>query len=341
MSAPHGARALVVGSGVCGLVAARRLVDGGVAVTLLDERPAAGGRVATRTVGEATADAGAQFFTARRAPFVGLLAAWRYAQVPIRVWSHGWVQGRSAADGPAAAAFADDVNPRYSVQGGLATLVSHLAAGLDVRSGVRARSVGGTRAGVTVDDDAATVWEADAVVVTPPLPLARDLLDAGGLAVPERLRAIVYAPCVAVLVALDRPPVVPTPGGVQFSEGPVAWLADNVAKGASEQPAVTIHASPDWSAAHAEEPDEAIAEALLGEVRTWLGAAQPVGVHVERWPNARPTTQLDEPCLVVPGTDDRVVLAGDAFVGALVGPTLEGAALSGLAAADALLARLG
>lgn len=325
---------------MCGLVAARRMADAGIEVTVLDERPDPGGRIATRAVGAAAVDSGAQSFTARRAPFVGLLAAWRYADVPVRVWSPGWVRGRSVADGPKAAAFVDDLNPRYSVAGGLSRLVAQLTIGLDVRSDTCIATVGSSVAGVAVADAGAEVWQADAVVVTPPLPQALDLLDGGGVVVPERLRLITYAPCIALLVALDSRPSVPRPGGVEFSEGPVSWLADNVAKGASTIPALTIHAAADWSGVHAGDSDEAITEALLGQAREWLGGATVVASQVERWHNARPTTQLDEACLVVPGTDDRVVLAGDAFVGELVGPTVEGAALSGLAAAEALVGTL-
>ncbi|HVL97869.1 MAG TPA: FAD-dependent oxidoreductase [Egibacteraceae bacterium] len=340
MSAQGGPRALVVGAGVAGLVAARRLADAGADVTVLDDASHPGGRLATRTVGGAAADSGAQFFTARRAPFVGLLAAWRYAGVPVRVWAHGWVRTTTAVDGPEAARHVDDVNPRYSVAGGMATLVDHLAKGLDVRTGVRVRAVSRPGAQVRVLDEATTAWEADGVVVTPPLPAALALLDAGDLAVPEGLRAIAYAPCIALLAALDGPSAVPEPGGVQFADGAVAWLADNVAKGASAEPSLTVHAAADWSAAHEGAGDEEITEALLAEVAGWLGDATPTAVHVERWRHARPTTQLDEPTMALPAADGRVVLAGDAFVGELVGPTVEGAGLSGLAAADALLGAL-
>lgn len=341
MTAADSTRALVVGAGICGLVAARRLSDAGIAVTVLDEGDHPGGRIRTRPIGEATADSGAQFFTARRAPFVGLLAAWRYAAVPIRVWSPGWVQGQRAADGPKAAAFVDDLSPRYAVDGGLARLVVHLADGLDVRTGTRVRRVGRPGTAVAVEAVDGQVTEAAAVVVTPPMPVALELVDAGGLSVPDRLRAISYGPCVELLVALDGDAAVPNPGGAQFAEGAVSWLADNRAKGASDRPALTVHAAPAWSAAHVDDSDEAITDALLDEVRAWFGRATPVATRVHRWRHARPGDQLNESFLAVPGTDDRVVLAGDAFVGVLVGPTVEGAAMSGLAAADALVATLG
>ena len=55
--------------------------------------------------------------------------------------------------------------------------------------------------------------------------------------------------------------------------------------------------------------------------------------QVKRWRFATPRTIWPEPCWVASGTDP-LALAGDAFAG----PRVEGAVLSGLAAADALLA---
>lgn len=54
--------------------------------------------------------------------------------------------------------------------------------------------------------------------------------------------------------------------------------------------------------------------------------------RLHAWRYARPTVLHDTPCLLV-RAPRRLVFAGDAFVA----PRVEGAALSGLAAADALL----
>lgn len=328
-------RALVVGAGVAGLVAARRLADGGAAVTVLEAGPAPGGRVVTRQVGQARMDAGAQTFTARRAPFVGLLSAWRHAGVPVRVWSHGWVRANLAADGPAKARFVDDMTPRYAVDGGLEVLVAHLAAGLDIRTGVRAVAVSsGGAGGVTVTDDGDGTWDADVVVVTPPAPAAVALLGAGGLEAPASLRAVRYESCLAVLAALDRAPAVPAPGGVQFAQGDLAWLADNQAKGVSDTPGLTLHASIAWSNAHGDDPDDTVAGALLDEAEPWLGDARPVTVAVERWKHATPVDPVTNSALALPAAAGRVVVAGDGFVGVYGGGTIEMAAMSGLVAAE-------
>ena len=54
--------------------------------------------------------------------------------------------------------------------------------------------------------------------------------------------------------------------------------------------------------------------------------------QVHGWRYSQPVDTYSEACLMV---EDSLVFAGDAFAG----PRVEGAALSGLAAADALLGR--
>ena len=56
-------RAVVVGAGIAGLMAGRTLARAGHEVIVLDKGTSVGGRMATRRIGEATFDHGAQFFT--------------------------------------------------------------------------------------------------------------------------------------------------------------------------------------------------------------------------------------------------------------------------------------
>lgn len=66
VTAPAGVRrAVVVGGGVSGLLAAYRLSADGVAVTLVEERPVLGGAVGSHTVGGLTLDSGAESFATR------------------------------------------------------------------------------------------------------------------------------------------------------------------------------------------------------------------------------------------------------------------------------------
>ena len=54
---------LIIGAGLSGLSAAQTLVRSGRSVLVVDKGRGVGGRLATRRIGDATLDHGAQFFT--------------------------------------------------------------------------------------------------------------------------------------------------------------------------------------------------------------------------------------------------------------------------------------
>ena len=62
-------KCVVVGAGLSGLVAAQTLQQDGHEVLVLDKGRSVGGRLATRRIGNATFDHGAQFFTVRNNAF--------------------------------------------------------------------------------------------------------------------------------------------------------------------------------------------------------------------------------------------------------------------------------
>jgi predicted NAD/FAD-dependent oxidoreductase len=62
-------RVVIVGAGLSGLVAANELQAAGVEVAVVDKARSPGGRLATRRIGGATLDHGAQFFTVRTPAF--------------------------------------------------------------------------------------------------------------------------------------------------------------------------------------------------------------------------------------------------------------------------------
>jgi monoamine oxidase len=66
--------AIVVGAGLSGLVAAKRLVDAGLRVLVLEARDRVGGRLLTGTVGGATVDLGGQWITAGQDRVIALAA---------------------------------------------------------------------------------------------------------------------------------------------------------------------------------------------------------------------------------------------------------------------------
>jgi predicted NAD/FAD-dependent oxidoreductase len=133
-----------------------------------------------------------------------------------------------------------------------------------------------------------------------------------------------------LVVALAGPAAVPPPGGVQLDADPVwSWVGDNRAKGASDEPSVTLHTTAPVAADRWDEDADELAADLRNAAAPWLGGSTVVDARVHRWRYATPKVVRPERWLeVAPG----VVLAGDAFGG----PRVEGAYLSGRAAAAAL-----
>jgi predicted NAD/FAD-dependent oxidoreductase len=94
---------------------------------------------------------------------------------------------------------------------------------------------------------------------------------------------------------------------------------------------VTIHATPEFSRAQWDASDEAITAALLDAAQL-ESSVIPGSIQIQRWRYARPSGEHPERFLVLGGVPP-FVCAGDAFGGAKV----EGAALSGAAAAKAIV----
>lgn len=317
-------RVVVVGAGLSGLAAARELVNDDHDVIVVDKGRSVGGRLATRRIGEATLDHGAQFFTVRTSRFQSQVDEWIGRSI-ARVWSHGFGPQR-------------DGHPRYIGTSGMNSLAKDLASGLDCRLETMAFAIRPGPIGWRVGIDDGTAFDADAVILTCPLPQAYSLTVEAGVELPETAVRGGYERTLTLLAVLDGPSAVPDPGGVQLdpSDNQVfGFIADNQMKGVSSIPAITAHAGAEWSEAHWENDPEQVRVALEERVRPWLGSARIVESQAKRWRFATPRTIWPDPTwLDASGT---LAVCGDAFDG----PRVEGAFLSGRAAAAAIDSGLG
>lgn len=217
----------------------------------------------------------------------------------------------------------------------MTAVAKHLAAGLEVRLEKEIRAVRCQTDRVELETKSGEIFSAAAVVLTAPVPQALMLLDAGCTALSAPMRArlekIEYERCLAVMAVLDGPSRVPKPGGFAPAGGPVAWIADNQMKGISTEPAVTIHATPGFSLQHWDRDREESGRMLLEAAAEWLGCGVKSS-SVHGWRYSRPLRVEEDACVVLNRTP-LLILAGDAFGG----PRVEGAALSGWAAAETIL----
>ncbi|MEM9653395.1 MAG: FAD-dependent oxidoreductase, partial [Actinomycetota bacterium] len=300
-------------------------------VLIVDKGRSVGGRLATRRLGGATLDHGAQFFTVRSAAFQTAVDGW-LADGVVEEWCRGF----SAEDG----------YPRYRAVGGMNQLAKHLAAelnaaGLSVvtRQRVAAIIPGPDHWSLTYEGYTREPDEAAALIATPPVPQTIELLRDGATVLPapvaDQLAAMAYHRVIAILAVLDRSPGLGGPGALQQPDDPTfTFVSDNQAKGISGEPGVTFHLSHDLSARLWDNEDALVLAEVEPAIRQLLGDAAVTEIQVKRWRYAGPANPHPELSLTAATSPGPLILAGDGFGDSKV----EGAFLSGLNAAEEILA---
>ena len=307
---------VIIGAGIAGLAAARCLQVAGRSVRVIEKGRGVGGRMATRRIGDARFDHGAQFFTVRSDQFAATVARAETAGA-VTPWTHGFGE---PADGHA----------RWRGTEGMTSLCKWMAADASIDVDL----------GVTVSDLRSI--EADAYLLTAPVPQSLAILSFSGLLPPPamviELAQIAYKPTIAILATLDREPTGTAPhGGHPFApDADLSFVSDNQAKGVSPLPAVTVHLSNKRSEELWTLSDGDIVTFGEERVAGLLGDASIVSAQVQRWRYAGPVS-VHPSATVVWGDHPVVALAGEAFAG----PKVEGAFRSGVAAAKAVDLRLG
>jgi len=358
----HPPRVAVIGGGISGLSAARVLQDHGLEVLVLDKGRTPGGRMSTRSSREGWAmDHGAQYFTARDPVFRMHVDSW-HQDGWVAPWEGRWLRSVAGELQP--------VRPETRWVGvpGMRALPTHLAKDLEVRSSVRvlelvdgeerssSKSPGKGKegrwwirvaheiGGGALQEENDLLGPFDAVILTPPAPQSLELLAGRFPSLEEPLRKVRFHPCAAGLLRLQGAPL-PLPfDGLLLSNSALSWVARDSSKpgrssGVGGGESWVLHGSPPWSAKHLDSDPAGIERGLLAEfqrlVDAW-GDGSPLvleSFQTHRWRFAIPDPTLPERALW-----DRELglgIAGDA----LGGPRVEGAFLSGRAAAGLLLGR--
>lgn len=325
MPTSHNTDVLIIGAGLAGLSAANDLRQAGRKVLVIDKGRGLGGRLAGRRIGDATFDHGAQFFTAREFRFKAAV--------------EGWIKAGVAEEWYSSYPGQPNGHPRYRGVPTMTAVAKYLATNIHVIRTTRVDSIGQQGDGWLAELDNGETINTKAMLITSPVPQTIDLLATGNITVPTdkqaRLNRIQYESCIAVMAILDGPTAIESPGAIALEDGPIAWITDNLQKGVSKIPAVTIHASGDFSAEHLNHDRMEIGQRLIDAAGVYLGDARVTEYQVHGWRYSKPTVVDDAPCILLSETTDLppLAVAGDAFAG----PRFEGAVQSGWAAAKALM----
>ncbi|MGB0409240.1 MAG: NAD(P)/FAD-dependent oxidoreductase [Opitutales bacterium] len=322
-----GTDVLIIGGGISGLLCATELKRAGMSVRVVDKGRGVGGRMATRRMAGGRLDHGAQFFTVRDERYQAYVDTWLKAGVVDEWFRHS----------------PEDSNPegysRYRGMRGMAAVPKYLARELDVIVDERITEVSRDIDVWVARSESGGMYAADYLVVTAPLPQALTLLDTAGINYAGedegRLRKVRYAKGLATLAILDGPSAIPEEGYVKVLQSPLSWIADNRLKGISDGvSAITIHADAEFAVKHWHASDALRGKLMLEAAKDWLGSSV-LEYRCHRWGFTTPLNPWHEK--QYSNAALKLTLAGDAFGGARV----EGAALSGIEAASAVLQNCG
>lgn len=320
---------LVVGAGVSGLLAATILKEHGVDVVVIDKGRGAGGRMSTRRVDlngtSAYFDHGAQYFTVHDQEFANYVERWLKLGI-IKLLDEKLIRENGEP------ALSDEL--RYIGTTGMNAIAKYLADSLPVHFSERVDKLSFNNRWIAETNKGRT-FTADAVLLSQPVPQSLELLTKSTIDVPheleQELNSVDYHPCIATLLLFEGiAPILPY-CGIWLRGEPIAWVSDNMQKGISPLPTLTVHAGPLFSAEHWNTSDSNIVEMMLDCLKAWIKSPVKLS-QVHRWRYGLAKSVLDKPFVRI-DSPAPLMFIGDAFVA----PRVEGAAISGIRAAHALL----
>lgn len=324
-------RVAIVGAGMAGLAAGRRLRRHGSESVLFEVEDHVGGRVVSEQVGPYVFDTGAtdlapgstnladEMFQVLDTSELVLIEKPIYTHESLRVFPGDALKNRL---------------PRYTYLSGNSRLPELLAEGLEVRTGIGVGALERTGKGFTVAGEFF-----DALILTPPVPEIEPLLKSIGEVRP--LANTYYRPCLTVLLGYSH-----SVGDLPYhalldpeQRHPLVWLCIESEKCTGRAPeghsAFVAQLGPQYSQSYFVSDDAPIIASVVGYLCRLYGPAfqKPEVAEVRRWRHSQPETyaMFD----TVNQQNSRLLIASDGVLGARV----EFAYESGIRAAKLLLAQ--
>ncbi len=332
-------RVAVIGAGISGLFAARTMADHGLNVTVFDKGRGVGGRMSTRRVdGEPRFDHGAQYFTARDPRFQRYVESWMRQNIVDR-WPNSKsnpsqnivvFQNGERTQKP-------DSNERFVGTPTMNSICKHLAIDLDVVISTRVEKVEPINNGIRLSDDSGqSIGEFDRLIVSAPAAQTAELL-VNFPAIANPISKIQMRPCWAAMISFANPIADDWVGGF-IHDSILTWAARNSTKPQrpSDAEHLLLHAGHEWTADNWERDAEEVAAEMLQAFWKSSGIEPQQSTHLQahRWKYAIPVDPPETRCFF--DAASGIAACGD-WAG---GPRVEGAFLSGMAAAGRILGTL-
>ena len=260
-------RIAVVGAGLAGLVAARRL-NNSAEVTVFEKSRGVGGRMATRYAEGFEFDHGTQFFTARTSEFQSFLAPLINAGIVVD-WPATFAELRGST--VYATRQWGSTYPHFVGTPGMNAVGKFLARGLEIRlettvSQVERAADRWQLLGIAGEDLGGFDW----LVLAAPAPQTAVL----GGCVPGLVAACDKASmraCFAVLLGFDKALDLGWQAAL-VRDADISWISVNSSKpGRTGSTTLVVHSTNAWADGHLEEDTEHLQHHLVAELGSVLG----------------------------------------------------------------------
>lgn len=326
---------LILGAGISGLKAAADLRVRGAVGLVLEKSRGVGGRAATRRWDDLPVDHGAQFFTARTPEFGEQVREWLSEGV-----CHEWSRGFHRFDGQKIHEPAGEHHPRYACRSGMSSLGKFMVShhGLPVESQTKIIHIEVVNGLWKLASEDGRLWMSRGLIMTAPPAQTAVLLDQVDPTAAALARSQRSLPCLAVVARLPKTDL--SWCGVQCDDRTISWIGNDTSKRPDlrgDHTVLVVHAGPDFSEQHYNLSPDEVAPKILRRASeiTGLGLVE-ADNFFHRWRYALPACEGSAVGVISTSTPAPLVLAGDAWVGG----KLEGAWLSGFAAADKIVSAL-
>ncbi|TAE54579.1 MAG: FAD-dependent oxidoreductase [Nostocales cyanobacterium] len=348
MSNSHLVEVIVIGAGISGLVCAQRLRQAGYSVLVLEKSRGVGGRVATRRLHDTCADHGACYLKPKGEQLTKFMDILRDQQI-IQLWTDTVYQHQ-----PITGLITQSSANCYIAPEGMNAIAKFLGQQLNLQIAQRVIKINLSQENtwcLTTENN--EQFHTQALIVAIPAPQAQELLvplgeNLLGTEFISHLQSVEFDPCISVMAGYpSHSQPLPTWKALTFHDHPqLGWIGLDSSKRQqpqqpqSQKPHFVVQSSADFAQQHLETQDlQPVGQQMLKQAAkhlklSWL--ENPEWATVHRWRYAFPRTPLDIACLPAQ-TPLPLVCTGDWCGGRLI----EGAFLSGLAAAQELDQKMG
>jgi len=326
------ARIAIIGAGLSGLVAARRLASQHD-VVVYEKSRGLGGRMATRYAGEFEFkfefDHGTQFFIARSSRFRQYLAPLIEAGV-VALWNARFLE--ISHDGRSPMRTWDEEFPHYVGTPRMNAVGAWLAESLDIRKQTRVTKLERQSSGwKLMGPSGELIDKADWIILTAPAAQTAELAPSDSV-VHRHASTTQMSGCCALMLGLAVQPELGFDAAL-VRDSDISWISVNSSKpGRGDAPTLVVHSTNAWAEANQDLADQEVVDEMLAQLAsvTSLDTSSIVHRGLQRWRYANIPKQKGPDSLI--DNDWSIAACGDWFI--------RGRVESAFRSADALCRKL-